>query len=156
MLTEKPINTKVIARVILAEDDIDDQNIFQIALEEIDSSIRAEFVSNGKELLHLLQNNKPDLLFLDLDMPYKNGLECLVEMRNDPRLEKIPVVVFSSTTRPSNIQTAYEMGAHLFFIKPPVYSDYLSSIKSILKLDWNHPEAVREQYCVSGRYTAFS
>lgn len=156
MLTEKPTNTKIIARVVLAEDDIDDQNIFQIALEEIDSAIRAEFVSNGKELLHLLQTNKPDLLFLDLDMPYKNGLECLVEMRNDPLLEKIPVVVFSSTTRPSNIQTAYEMGAHLFFIKPPVYSDYLSSIKSILKLNWNDPEAVREQYCVNGRYTAFS
>lgn len=156
MLTENPINTKIIARVILAEDDIDDQNIFQIALEEIDSAIRAEFVSNGKELLHLLQNNKPDLLFLDLDMPYKNGLECLVEMRNNPGLEKIPVVVFSSTTRPSNIQTAYEMGAHLFFIKPPVYSDYLSSIKSILKLNWNDPEAVREQYCINGRYTAFS
>ena len=156
MLTEKPINTKIIARVILAEDDVDDQNIFQIALEEIDSAIQAEFVSNGKELLHLLQTNKPDLLFLDLDMPYKNGLECLVEMRNDPALEKIPVVVFSSTTRPSNIQTAYEMGAHLFFIKPPVYSDYLSSIKSILKLNWNDPEVVREQYCVNGRYTAFS
>jgi CheY-like chemotaxis protein len=156
MLTEKPIHTKIIARVILAEDDIDDQNIFQIALEEIDSAIRAEFVSDGKELLRLLQTNKPDLLFLDLDMPYKNGLECLVEMRNDPRLETIPVVVFSSTTRPSNIQTAYEMGAHLFFIKPPVYSDYLSSIKSILKLDWSDPEAVREQYCVNGRYTAFN
>ena len=156
MLTSKPINTKVITNIILAEDDIDDQNIFQIALQEIDSSVQTQFVANGKELLHLLQNNKPDLLFLDLDMPYKNGLECLMEMKSDPALEKIPVIVFSSTTKPSNIQTAYEMGAHLFFIKPPIYSDYLSSIKAIFKLNWNEPDSVREQYCVNGRYTAFS
>jgi CheY-like chemotaxis protein len=156
MLVTQPTHTKNIFNIVLAEDDIDDQNIFQIALEEIDSAIRTQFVSNGKELLTLLQTAQPDLLFLDLDMPYKNGLECLVEMKNDLQLEKIPVVVFSSTTKPSNIQTAYEMGAHLFFIKPPIYSDYLSSIKAIFKLDWSDPDAVRNQYCVNGRYTAFN
>jgi CheY-like chemotaxis protein len=156
MLVTQPNHTKNISNIVLAEDDIDDQNIFQIALEEIDSAIRTQFVSNGKELLTLLQTAQPDLLFLDLDMPYKNGLECLVEMKNDLQLEKIPVVVFSSTTKPSNIQTAYEMGAHLFFIKPPIYSDYLSSIKAIFKLDWSDPDAVRNQYCVNGRYTAFN
>lgn len=156
MLASKPIHTKTITSIILAEDDIDDQNIFQIALQEIDSSIQIQFVSNGRELLDILQNHKPDLLFLDLDMPYKNGLECLLEIRNNPALEKIPVIVFSSTTKPSNIQTAYEMGAHLFFIKPPIYSDYLSSIKTIFKLNWDEPDAVREQYCINGRYTAFN
>ena len=156
MLVTQPNHTKNISNIVLAEDDIDDQNIFQIALEEIDSAIRTQFVSNGKELLTLLQTAQPDLLFLDLDMPYKNGLECLVEMKKDLQLKKIPVVVFSSTTKPSNIQTAYEMGAHLFFIKPPVYSDYLSSIKAIFKLNWDEPDLVREQYCVNGRYTAFN
>jgi len=156
MLVNKPKDTKTITNIILAEDDIDDQNIFQIALQEIDPAIQTQFVSNGRELLDLLQTHKPDLLFLDLDMPYKNGLECMMEMQNDPALEKIPVIVFSSTTKPSNIQTAYEMGAHLFFIKPPIYSDYLSSIKAIFKLNWDDPDSVREQYCVNGRYTAFN
>lgn len=156
MVTNNPLLTKTITNIVLAEDDIDDQNIFQIALQEINPAIHTQFVSNGKELLVLLQNTRPDIVFLDLEMPYKNGLECLIEMRNNPELEKIPVVVFSSTTKPSNIQTAYEMGAHLFFIKPPVYTDYLSSIKAIFRLSWNDPDSVREQYCVNGRYTAFS
>lgn len=155
MLASKPSLIPVITRILLAEDDIDDQNIFQLAVEEINPSLDVNFVSNGKELLDLLQKDKPDILFLDLEMPYKNGLQCLLEMKNDPELEKIPVVVFSSTTRPSNIQTAYEMGAHLFFIKPPVYSDYLSSIKAIFQLNWNDPNTVRDQYCINGRYTAF-
>jgi CheY-like chemotaxis protein len=148
--------TKTVTNIVLAEDDIDDQNIFQIALQEIDPSVKVQFAANGKELLQLLQHYKPDIIFLDLEMPYKNGLECLIEIRDNPKLTALPVIVFSSTTKPANIQTAYEMGAHLFFIKPPIYSDYLSSIKAIFKLNWNDPQAVREQYCVNGRYTAFS
>jgi CheY-like chemotaxis protein len=148
--------TKAVRSIILAEDDVDDQNIFQIALQEVDPGIRLDFVANGKELTSLLQNFTPDLLFLDLEMPYKNGLECLVDIRNNPLLQNLPVIVFSSTTKPSNIQTAYEMGAHLFFIKPPVYQDYLSSIKAILNLNWRLPDSVREDYCVNGRYTAFN
>jgi CheY-like chemotaxis protein len=142
--------------IILAEDDIDDQNIFQLALQEVDPNIELAFASNGNQLLENLKAKSPDLIFLDLDMPYKNGLECLLDIRNDPSLAKLPVIVFSSTTKQSNIQTAYEMGAHLFFIKPPVYSDYLSSIRAILNLNWKNPELVREQYCVNGRFTAFN
>ena len=148
--------TKAVRSIILAEDDVDDQNIFQIALQEVDPDIKLDFVANGKELTTLLQNFKPDLLFLDLEMPYKNGLECLLEIRENPVLTNLPVVVFSSTTKPSNIQTAYEIGAHLFFIKPPVYQDYLSSIRAILNLNWKNPQSVREEYCVNGRYTAFN
>jgi CheY-like chemotaxis protein len=148
--------TRAMRSIILAEDDVDDQNIFQIALQEVDPAIRLDFVANGKELLSLLQNFTPDLLFLDLEMPYKNGLECLVDIRDNPLLKHLPVIVFSSTTKPSNIQTAYEMGANLFFIKPPVYQDYLSSIKAILNLNWEEPDRVRDDYCVNGRYTAFN
>jgi CheY-like chemotaxis protein len=142
--------------IILAEDDIDDQNIFQIALQEVNPDVDLAFASNGKQLLELLKKEKPDLLFLDLEMPYKNGLECLVEIRDNDELFNLPVIVFSSTTKQSNIQTAYEMGANLFFIKPPIYKDYLSSIKSILNLNWNFPDKVKEQYCVNGRFVAFS
>jgi len=156
MLASNKVLSKPINNILLAEDDIDDQNIFQLALQEVDSKIDIQFVSNGKELLQLLSTKNPDMLFLDLEMPYKNGLECLVEIRSNKNFEDLPVIVFSSTTKPSNVQTAYEMGANLFFIKPAVYSEYLSSIKALLKLDWNNPSEVKEQYCINGRYTAFN
>jgi len=156
MIAGNSILFKPIKNIILAEDDIDDQNIFQLALQEVNSKINIQFVSNGKELLQLLLNADPDILFLDLEMPYKNGLECLVEIRSNKKFENLPVIVFSSTTKPSNVQTAYEMGANLFFIKPAVYSEYLSSIQALLKLNWNHPDQVKEQYCINGRYTAFN
>jgi len=145
-----------IRNVIFADDDEDDRSVFQYVINEIDPDIRIEFVSNGIQLVDLLQHFMPDMIFLDLEMPYKNGLECLVEIREHPRLNTLPVIVFSSTTRPANIQTAYEMGAHLFLIKASTVQEYKQALQTILELNWNQPEKVREQYCVNGRYTAFT
>jgi PleD family two-component response regulator len=154
--TMNTVDNLPIETVILADDDQDDKDFFDSAMKEINPSIKIFNVPNGKELMRLLDSFVPDMVFLDLDMPVMNGLECLVAIAKKPELEKMPVVVYSSTTRQANIQTAYEMGAHLYFIKPVVYQHYLNSLKSILKLDWSNPVAVREQYCVNNRYTAFA
>ena len=92
-------------------------DIKEDVIRNYNPSIRIDFVSNGLQLMEILPNFLPDLLFLDLEMPYKNGLECLLDIRNNNRLNHLPVIVFSSTTRQANIQTAYEVGAHLFQIK---------------------------------------
>jgi CheY-like chemotaxis protein len=144
-----------IRTVFIADDDSDDLLLFTDALGSIDKSVKLETVRNGVDLLSLLTHLSPDLLFLDLEMPGKNGLECLVELRKDPLYTLLPVVVFSSTSRPANIETAYEMGADLFFIKPANYNELISSIRAILALDWSDPSKVKEQYCVNGRYVAF-
>ena len=145
-----------IKTIIIADDDPDDKEFFDAAVKEINPSVKIFNVPNGKELMRLLDSFVPDMVFLDLDMPVMNGVESLVAIRANANLEKMPVVVYSSTTREANIQTAYEMGAHLFFIKPSVYQDYLNSLRAILRLNWRDPAAVREQYCVNNRYTAFA
>ncbi len=155
MTTTDSKNQQAIRTIFIADDDNDDLLLFTDALESVDKSIKLEPVQNGNSLLSLLSHLRPDLLFLDLDMPGKNGLECLVEIRKDPRYHKLPVVVFSSTTRPANIETAYEMGADLFFVKPANYNDLVASIRAILNLQWKDPSLVKEQYCVNGRYVAF-
>lgn len=149
-------NKLSISNLIFCEDDDDDRFLFNDVLQEMNSKLKVDFVANGVRLMELLKHYVPDLLFLDLEMPFKNGLECLVEIRSNPRLKDLPVVMFSSTTRQSNIQTAYEMGAHLFLIKSPAFSEYASSIKAVLGLDWSKPNGIKEQYCVNGRYAAFS
>jgi len=150
MASPFPINS-----ILLADDDEDDRYAFQEVIHQINAKIKIDYVPNGLRLMEFLQHYAPDLLFLDLEMPYKNGLECLVEIRNNPQLEGLPTIVFSSTTRPANIQTAYEMGAHLFLIKVASFEDYTSSIKAILQLDWKAPQLIKEQYCINGRYAAF-
>ena len=146
----------MIKTIVFAEDDEDDQLHFKEVFYEIDADIQIVFVRDGNQLLQLLKNFLPDLLFLDLEMPYKNGLECLVELRKNIAYNNLPVVICSSTMRPANIQTAYEMGAHLFLHKSSSYSDYSYCLKQILSLNWGDPEKVRATYCTDAVYHSFN
>ena len=155
MTSVDPKKTLDIRTIFIADDDSDDLLLFQEALQNVNPSISLEPVSNGNDLLSLLNHLKPDLLFLDLEMPGKNGLQCLVEIRKNPQYQQLPIIVFSSTTRPANIETAYEMGADLFFIKPANFNDLTSSIRSIIGLNWSNPPLIKEQFLVNGRYVGF-
>jgi CheY-like chemotaxis protein len=144
-----------IQSLVLADDDSDDQDMFGEVLRELYPSLKVNMVNDGDQLLHLLGYYLPDLVFLDLDMPCKNGLQCLQAIRSNPITAHLPVVVYSSTTRPSNIETAYEMGSHLFFIKPNSYSELKAKLQRLLVHDWTQPQKVKEQYGLNGQYTAF-
>jgi len=146
---------RTMSSIVLADDDADDVLVFADTVKEIDPAIRFEHVSDGDKLMQLLKHFLPDLLFLDLDMPRRNGLQCLQEIRRSGALAELPVVVLSSTTRPANIQTAYEMGAHLYLVKTSQIQDYVTAVKSILYLNWSEPEAIKKQYCTNGRFAAF-
>ena len=150
------IDQQAIQSIILADDDRDDHDFFKTALQEIDPTKKLNIVTDGAQLLALLEHYVPDLIFLDLDMPCKNGLECLKEIRTNTVLHNLPVVVFSSTSRPANITTAYEMGGNLFFIKPSNYNDLVVAIRSILSMDWSNPNAIKEKYLVENSYAPFS
>jgi DNA-binding NarL/FixJ family response regulator len=141
--------------IILADDDTDDHLIFSTALKQAFPTSILSVVNNGTELLQLLENFVPDLVFLDLDMPAKNGLECLKEIRVNPALHGLPVVVYSSTNRKHNINAAYEMGANLFFVKPSSHNDIVTAIKNILSLDWGHPEKITSRFVAKGGYEAY-
>jgi DNA-binding response OmpR family regulator len=142
--------------IVFAEDNEHDRELFIDVVQYLDSQIRIDPVTDGRQLMELLRHFCPDLLFLNLEMPYKNGLECLSEIRNNAIMQDLPVVVFSSTTMLSNIQTAYEMGAHLYLIKPQSFTEYTATLKAVLSLDWTRPQEIKQQYCIHDRYVAFS
>lgn len=150
------VHQQVIQTIVLADDDRDDHDFFATALQEINPSLILTIVKDGNELLSLLSHYAPDLIFLDLDMPCKNGLECLREIRDNVVFQSLPVVVFSSTSRPANITTAYEMGGNLFFTKPSNYHDLVAAINKILAMDWSDPEKVKEQFIIDDNYVPFS
>lgn len=135
-----------VKNILLAEDDEDDISIFRDTFKTLDFSVKIQVINDGVALMEILQAYLPDLLFLDLHMPYKNGLECLAEMKNKPMLENLPKVVFSSTNRIGNIQAAYENGAHLFITKTGSYSEYLLKLKAIIGLNWNDPQEIKARY----------
>jgi Response regulators consisting of a CheY-like receiver domain and a winged-helix DNA-binding domain len=151
------VNTKIeIRHILYVEDDCDDQTILQEVLAELRPNIKVDCTNDGNKLLDLLTKQQPDLLLLDLVMPIKNGLECLVEIRKKREFERLPIVVYSAATNPRDIQVAYEMGANLFLIKSNSYRGLSASLAAVLDLNWNDPEAVKSQYFINGRYVAFA
>jgi CheY-like chemotaxis protein len=106
--------------LLLADDDLDDNTFFKDALAELPVNAILETVIDGVELMHYLttKNSLPDVLFLDLNMPRKNGFECLTEIRNHDKLKALPVIIFSTSFNPEVVDSLYESGAHYYIRKP--------------------------------------
>jgi CheY-like chemotaxis protein len=126
----KAINLKQM-NVLLAEDDIDDKEFFKKALEIVPLFTNLKTVSDGEELMaYLLENTKhlPHVLFLDINMPRKNGFECLTEIKENEKLKDLPVVMFSSSNSQDNINILLKTGANVYIRKP---SDFMELVQVI-------------------------
>lgn len=118
--------------ILLADDDNDDTFLFQEALEQIPISTRLDIAENGIELMETLKRYAaaPDLIFLDMNMPVKNGLECLSEIRKHDQFKDVPIVILSTSVASYLLESAYQGGANLYIQKP---TSFLSLIEVIQK-----------------------
>lgn len=108
-------------KVFLADDDEDDLSFFEIALKAADANAILKTADNGQKLIDNLVyagDEHPDLIFLDINMPCKTGHECLKEIRANNNLEKVPVIMFTTSNHPQEIEKAFNNGANLFVVKP--------------------------------------
>ena len=121
-------------RVLLVEDDTDDQYFFIEALKQIENCILYAIAANGKEALQLLENRAllPDLIFTDINMPFMNGMEYLSEIKKNPRTWDIPVVMLS--TDMSECEHASQLGAKAFIKKPEDNKMLRSQVAAMINL----------------------
>jgi len=141
------------ALIILADDDADDRDLFSEAMEECCINVTVETAKDGIELVKLLKNTNrtPDLIFLDLNMPNKNGKECLIEIRKSQALKHLPVIIYSTSSSQRDIEFTFEKGANLFISKPSSYKELVQIAKKVLALDWKkfQPKSNKDQYVFS-------
>ena len=107
--------------ILLADDDMDDCGFFKKALAALPLSTNLTVANDGEQLMQLLThktNEVPDVLFLDINMPRKNGLECLTEIKQNGKLKDLPVVIFSTSNNESVMRTLFKAGAHIYIHKP--------------------------------------
>ncbi|WP_158559422.1 response regulator [Deminuibacter soli] len=122
--------------VLLAEDDDDDYLIFSLALEEIAIRVSLKRAKDGEILMQLLQEKNPDLLFLDLLMPCKDGRQCIREIRANSAYDSVPIIVYSSLNDLKEIEFCYREGTNLFAVKPNSIGDLKSILERILSINW--------------------
>ena len=124
-------------QVLLADDDIDDCLLFKEALNELPVSSHLATVKNGEQLLQLLAKETgdlPDVLFPDLNMPRKNGVECLEAIKLIERLKMLPVVIFSTSFEAAIIDLLYKKGAQYYIRKPDNFKELKKIIHHALTL----------------------
>lgn len=121
---------------LLIDDDKDDQEIFKLALQDINRDVICLTADDGAEGLKILQSNEslsPSYIFLDLNMPRMTGKDCLSEIKKDTRLAGIPVVIYSTSSDPKDISDSKSLGASDYIIKQ--FS--ITSLKTILSRYFN-------------------
>jgi CheY-like chemotaxis protein len=121
-------------KLMLIDDDEDDQEIFLAALHEISASVTCYSYSSAREALHKLVSKEitPEVIFLDLNMPVMNGQQFLVEIKKIKELEAIPIIIFSTSSHQGTIQLTKDLGADEFITKPNNFDDLVNILKPII------------------------
>lgn len=107
--------------ILLAEDDESDRLLFKEAFLELKIKVIVRTVNNGMQLMEWLNKKNirlPDLLFLDLNMPRKNGLECLKEIKSNEKLKYISIAIYSTSGNEKDIEETFSNGANVYITKP--------------------------------------
>lgn len=129
--------------ILMAEDDEDDCMLAREALAESRLANELHIVNDGEELMDYLHYRglyankssapRPNLILLDLNMPRKDGREALREIKADPLLRKIPVVILTTSKAEEDVSTSYDLGANSFIIKPVTFTSLVEVMRTIGK-----------------------
>jgi CheY-like chemotaxis protein len=151
MQLENAPNRDNICSILYVEDSDAMAYLFQRALEHTGTDVRLYRVADGESALTFLHRQdvfqsapRPDIVVLDLNLPKKSGFEVLEEIGGSDALKELPVVVFSSSSRPADRERALALGARAFFLKASELEDFVATAKSICELA--HPERYWHRY----------
>lgn len=125
--------------IMIVDDDEDDVELFCDALKDVNDTIKCIGVPNGEEALNRLnrENELPDYIFLDLNMPRLNGKQCLKRLKLSSKLRGIPVVIYSTSKLKEDVEETRQLGAIHFLTKPNRVTDLRKAIASILDGKYN-------------------
>ena len=119
---------------LLIEDDRDDQEIFTMALREVDAKVECVYANNGFDALKLLQQTSlhfPDFIIIDVNMPRMNGLACLQEIKKMTPGKDVRIIMYSTSSEGGIVNESKALGANDFFVKPSSFEVLIHKLKEI-------------------------
>ncbi len=147
------MQTKRELNIIIIDDDRDDFELVNEAIQEIDPNIKVYFIDRCEDAF-LYRDMKIDLVLLDINMPYHNGFSWLRSIRENGYTD-LPVIMYTNSISPANIEKAYEEGANLYFNKPESFNNLIAGLSKLINIDWSKPHSVKEQYRNDSNYKLF-
>lgn len=127
--------------IILADDDEDDRMFFTDAFEELKISTKVQTYNDGSELMDYLNNEDailPEILFLDLNMPKKNGIECLNEIKANEKFSDIAIAIYSTSSSEEHIEETFVSGANIYIKKPNDFETLKKVLSDVVTINWQY------------------
>jgi len=130
-----------LVNILLADDDEDDRQFFKEAFEEIKIQTNVITVNDGVELMNHLNkdvNPMPHILFLDLNMPRKTGLDCLLEIKQKAHLKEMAIAIYSTSSSEKDIEETFVQGANIYIKKPSDFNKLKKILEEVIKINWQY------------------
>lgn len=127
--------------IILADDDEDDRNFFSEAFDELKIKTKLHLFNNGVQLMEYLSVSNsilPNILFLDLNMPLKSGIECLNEIKTNERFKNIAIAIYSTSASDDDIEATFVSGANIYIKKPSDFDTLKKILKDVVTINWQY------------------
>ncbi|MCV2484373.1 response regulator [Flavobacterium sp. SH_e] len=126
--------------IYLAEDDEDDRLLFFDAVQDLELPAAVKAACDGQELLNMLDKTAerlPDMIFLDINMPIKNGFDCLEKIRSrEDALKEVRIIMLSTSKSPDNIELCYKLGADFYAVKPSSFQGLKDLLQKVFEMEW--------------------
>jgi CheY-like chemotaxis protein len=127
--------------ITLADDDEDDRLFFTDAFDELKINTVVNTVKNGRELLEFLDHPDsvlPNIIFLDLNMPILNGIECLKEIKQNEKFNDIAIAIYSTSSSEQDIENTFVLGANIYIKKPNNFNDLKKILSEVVTINWQY------------------
>ena len=127
--------------IILADDDEDDILFFTDAFDELKINTKVNTFKDGEELMNYLNTEKavmPNVLFLDLNMPKKTGLECLAEIKDNDKMSGIAIAIYSTSASEEDIEKTFVLGANIYIKKPADFKKLKKVLSEVVSINWQY------------------
>jgi CheY-like chemotaxis protein len=133
------ISHKDAMHILIADDDEDDRTFFSEAMAELKMNNKLTLFNDGKDLIDYLSDPEiimPHILFLDLNMPYMSGFECLKLIRSNNRFKDVSIAIYSTSSSEKDIEETFIEGANIYIKKPDDFTKLKKVIKEVLNINW--------------------
>lgn len=127
--------------ILLVDDDLDEFDLFTIALKQVSDDYKLIHITGCDDLLSSIRTNKPDIVFLDINMPAMSGIECLKHIRAEDKYASLPIIMYSTSSNKKNIEQAYEHKANFYVVKPYSLQGITRALEQIISFDWQLPRS---------------
>lgn len=127
--------------IAIADDDEDDRFLFLEAFDELKIKTKVNTFNDGVFLMDYFSKDDcilPEVLFLDLNMPRKNGIECLQEIRSNPKFDDVSIAIYSTSSSEKDIENTFILGANIYIKKPDNFDSLKKILSNVVTINWQY------------------